>query len=295
MLFRPGRLNGIGACQLIAPLAEEATANLQLRIDSMNLKTSPVLVGPAEWMQKYSEFGIYPGAILPEDTPNDLRALKWDSDVDLSADIGNELSGRAMALLGAEGYGELSQKVRKNGEIQNVLSAADSKFDLFLFCLQEPMCEVAERIVQYHLLFDTNLNETFVGSDKKTYEITREVLEGSYRYIATATSSTATPEARLAITQAKDGVVAQYIAGVKQAPEYGPWIWHAARQTLADMGERQPEAWLPPEPPMRQAIQMLTQAGVAAPPSPQFTQPLFSNAAAGTFPANAAAGALNQQ
>src|ERR1019366_4610370 len=136
MLKRPNRLLGIGAMQLIATIQEEATANLQLTIDSMNLLMSPVLIAPYEWVEKYNTFKAYPGAILPEDVPNTLRPLEWNRSGGPGLELQEQLVNRAMGLVSAEGYGEMQQKVRKAAEIQNVMNAADVKFDLFLQILQ---------------------------------------------------------------------------------------------------------------------------------------------------------------
>lgn len=249
MLKRPNRLLGIGAMQLIAGLQEEATANLQLTIDSMNLEMSPCLISPYEWIEKYSAFTIYPGAVLPEDVPGSLRALEWRRQPNQGLELQASIVDRGMGLVAAEGYGVMQPKVRKAAEISNVMNAADVKFDLFLQVIQTPMAELAERIVSLHLQFDPLIQETFIAGAGRRVTVTPDMLRGEYRFVPTATSSTGTPEARLQITMAKLELLKEYIALMTESPpQFWPMIWHAVRSALIDMDERNPIAYIGPEP-----------------------------------------------
>jgi len=301
MLPRPNRLLGIGAMQLLATLQDEANANLQLTIDGMDLEMAPVLVAPAEWIQKYNAFSIYPGAILPEDDPNTLRTLEWGSKAEKGMELQGAIVGRGKGLVAAEGYGELQAKVRKDAEIQNVLAATDSKFDLFLQGFQSSMEELAARIVALHAQFEgEGLQESF-NYQGKQMEVSAQNMRGLYRYVPTATSTTVTPEMRLKLTQAKIQAQMGYFAALAQvmqiSPQFAPLIWHGVRQALLDMGERQPEEWIGPEPQMPQPQELpanIAQLVASGVPPQVIQQILASQGGLNTAPAGSG-GALLQQ
>jgi hypothetical protein len=304
MLKRPGRLLGIGAMQLIATIQEEATANLQLTIDSMNLEISPAMVAPYDWIDKYNAFEIYPGAILPEDVPNSLRPLEWNRNANQGLELQAALVDRGMGLVAAEGYGVMQSKVRKAAEITNVMDAADVKFDLFLQVMQTPQAELAARIVALHLKFDKQMQDTFMANGKKV-TVTPAVLRGEYRFVPTATSSTGTPESRLQITMAKIELLKEYIALITQSPpNFWANVWHGFRSALIDMDERNPVAWIGVEPQVPQApapppgqggvspgIQALIAAGVP----PQVIQQIIAGGATQGTPLGISAGAVPNQ
>lgn len=249
MIKRPNRLLGKGVCQLLQQLQDEANATVQSTIDGMNLQMSPVLIVGPDWYEEYNTFRVYPGAMLPEDMPNSIRPLDWGRNSEMGLELGAQLVQRGKGLVAARGYGEMQDKVRKAAEINNVLAAADAKFDFFLQQFQYGVAELGARLVALHLQFmGDSLSETFqtAGGNR---EITAQDLRGSFQYIPAATSSTATPEMRLQLDQAKLGVMTSYIQGLAQAPpQMLPYIWHAARTILTDLGERNPEAWIGPEP-----------------------------------------------
>jgi hypothetical protein len=111
---------------------------------------------------------------------------------------------------------------------------------------------------------------------KQQQHVTPQQLREKFRFFPTATSRTANPETRLAIAQQADAVQASYLqaktlvmAGQMQMPDL-ILVYHAKRQTLADLGIRQPETYLGPEPQIPAPAPI---PGMGAPGQPQPGQP----------------------
>ena len=207
--------------------------------------------------------------MLPEETPNEIRPLAIEGNVPLGMAAADALVQRGKGLVAAQGYGQLDAKQRKNGEMQNVLQAADAKFDLYLANFQAGKEELAARIVSLHQRFAGDQEET-IQHQGQPRAITLQAVRGQYRYIPTATSSTSTPEMRLGIAEKKQQVQTWYLQTVLQAPTpFQALLWHTARQILLDLGERQPASCIGPEP-GTPAWQVFLQAGQAG-PSPAAT------------------------
>jgi hypothetical protein len=164
-----------------------------------------------------------------------------------------QIVARGKGLVAAEGYGQLDPKQRKNGEMQNVMSAADSKFDLFLTNFMMGVEDLFKRIAALHMQYDPEWMQ----------------LRGEFKYIPTATSSTVTPQLRQQLAQAKLQAQQSYFAALMQMPpEIHPMLWHSYRTVLIDLGDRQPEAYLGPEPqtpqPVPAQVQQLVAQGMPA-------------------------------
>lgn len=298
MIRKPNRYQGVGVPQLLDGMQAEANSNLQAWINSMNMQAAPVLIGSQEWITKYSKFKIYPGAVIPETFPNELRPLEFPGHANDFGVIQGLIKSRADGLIAAPGYGELTDKVRKNGEIQNVLQATNTKFSLFLQNFQMGLIGVAQRIVLYWLHFE------------QQSPMTLGELTSRFRFVPVATLQTATPEARLQLAQAQQASQLQYFGSMAQMPpQVWPFLWHGAREVLSAMGARQPEQWIgpepqqpPPPPPVGVAPGMAGQPGVpgAGPPNPQLLPAILSqvaSAGAGVHPEvgpNPSAGAIQR-
>lgn len=284
ILPEPNRFLGSGVCELLSQLQEEETATIRYTIDGMNLQMSPVLLAPKTWIREFGKWSVFPGAMLPMDAPGEIAPLQWGQNATMGLELTQQIRGMAQSVIAAKGYGQLDAKQRKNGEMQNVLSATDSKFDLFLSNFQDSMAELGARIVSLEARHMGDQAQT-IQAGGRTLEISAQMLRGKFRYIPTATSSTSTPEMRLQLAQAKQGVQMQYLSSLAQAPPtIAPLLWHGARQVLLDMGERQPETWIGPEPsPEQMLMQQLppqVQALIANGVPPQVAMQMVPSATA---------------
>lgn len=271
MIRRPGRFQGKGAMQLVQPLQDESNAFSQLLMDSANLELAPAMIVPAEHFDEYRKFSIYAGAIFPEWEVNTVRPLVWPTKIPGGLEILEHLQTRAQGVISSEGFGVLQNKVRKNEEIRNVLSAAEPKFDLFLAPWNAGKAELGARIVALHMQFEgSGMNDTIKYNGKQV-EVTAGQMRGKYRYVPTGSSTTISKEMQLQIAQAKAQTqVAFFQLLANQATAmFAPYLWHGAREVLIALGEREPEQWIGQEPQSQQqpqgvnpALQALQAAGV---------------------------------
>ncbi len=253
IIKKPNRLQGIGVPQLLDGLQPEANANLQLQVLSANYRAAPCLVAPIEWLRKYSKYKVYPGAILPEDIPNELHALEWGGTEQNLIEIQSFIKNRADGLVSAPGNGELGDKVYRAAQVQNVVQAASTKFSLYLMNFQLGLIKMSQLAIINYMQF------------VKGIDITLGELKARFRFIPVATLQTATPEARLQLDQGKMQIMVQYFTLTTQFPQYAPQIWSMCAQILTDMGERDPKDKLGPEPQPPQ--QQMGMGGL--PPNPQ--------------------------
>lgn len=301
MLGRPNRFLGIGAMQLLATLQEEATANLQATIDGMNLEMTPALIVPPEYAQKYNTNEIFPGGLIIEEVMNSIRPLQWGGKAAMGLELGAALDDRASSLTAAQGWGQVNAKRPLVAEMQQVGSAVDAKFGLFLYGIGMSMEALAARIVALHLHFEgEGLNDSFTYQGQKK-EVTAQNMRGRYRYVPTATSTTVTIESRMRITQQKIALQQGYIAAMLQVPPaFQPLVWHGVRQAFLDLGERQPEAWIgkepvPPDPAAAgQAVPPFLQALIAQGVPPQVIQTAMAATQGLNQPGAGSGGALQQ-
>jgi hypothetical protein len=300
MLRVPGRFLGRGLMQLIYQEQEELTASLQFMIDSWNMEASPALFASPEWIEEYSAWKVYPGAVVPKPIGSTLEPIEWTRGALQGLELLEYVEGSAMGVASAEGYGSFQPKVRNEKETENVMGAADVKFDLILYNMMTPVAELMLWIVSLHAQFDDALSDVLkMDGEQKT--VTPETLRGEYIMTPTATSSSASPQARLAIDQAVIQAVQQYFAGMAQTPpQFLPMLWHAYRNLLQGMMIKQPESFLgpqpqPPPPTPQGAIQIptlvqaMTQQGI----QPQVIQAILQQGQ-GINPAAGASGALAQ-
>lgn len=250
MLPKADRFLGTGGCRLLAPLQDEANALLQTLLDSINIKMVPAFKTSLDWLANYGDrFQFGPGANIPVENDNDFVPIEAGGDVGLGLEVQGEIVNRGKGMVAAQGYGELQHKVRKNGEMQNVLQAADSKFSFFLSNLVRGWKELGCRILSLYQQFATEGSEWSFSRHGEAKTISTEDLRGQFRVSATATANTATPEMRLAIQQHKIQAAVQYYQLIQQVPpQFAPLVWNAFRKLFLDLGERNPEEYIGPEP-----------------------------------------------
>lgn len=247
MLFRPNRLQGLGVCQMLASIQVEATARLRNTIDGADLETSPTVIVPASQYKNLSKFGVYPGCMLPEDIPNSIRVLQWTQSSQIGWQQSQQLRNMAQSVISARGFGQINEKQPLVAEMQGIMAATDTKFDLFLFCFNITMADLAPWIIQQYA---KNANEatTLQGRNGEDIEITIEDLEKTFRYIPAATSQSSNPQIQLGQAMKKMEVTTNYFQAIQVMPQHAPQLWHAAREVLVAIGEPDPDAYLGAEP-----------------------------------------------
>lgn len=243
MLRVPGRFEGLCVPAMVESLQVEMNAALRQTIDGMNFEMSPMFyMTPQQFTQFGSKTKTFPGAVIIRENPDDVQPVQMPTRSAEGFEIHSVCYNRGKAMMSAQGLGELQPKVRKAAEIQNVMTQAVPKFDLVL---QTFNASLEDFYVKRLCLLLRYRN----GERARVSDIRRR-----FRFLPTATSRTANPETRLGIAQMADNVQASYLqaktltmAG-QMAPDDLLLVYHAKRQTLMDLGIRQPETYLGPEP-----------------------------------------------
>lgn len=254
ILPKPNKIQGHGLMGMLDALQAEANANIQLGIDASNQNVAPEVIAPEGMKDSLSKQTrgvgqvIYvsgnPGEIVPWPlNTNPMRdTLAWQQDI----------RARAKAVISAEGQGQLQSKVRKNEEVRAVESASSAKFGMYLSNFQRTVvAEIYRRMVALKFRFGgvDDEGEEFLDAQGKKQTLTSHALRGRYSIVATGTSLTHSPEARVEVGQQKQGIMVGYFqATTTLPPQTHKYFWHGAREQLFDLGERNPESWIGPEP-----------------------------------------------
>lgn len=255
LLRIPNRFLGHSICSLTWQLQAEMTANLRFALDSMNYQVSPVLKVSERWMQRYTQFRVYPGAQLPwAESKDEIEPLLFPPTNQYAFQAQQYLEGRAKSLVSAQGYGDLSPKVRKAAEIQNVMAAVQTKFALFVQTFQQSFPELARRMIVLWSWFKFGESDTFAAGPE-VMQITGEDLEGQFIYLPTGSSQAATPEQRAAIAEKR-------LALVRSSPLYQMKLaagdmgieYRLLTDTLSAYDTPNPEALIGPPPPPPQPM-----------------------------------------
>jgi hypothetical protein len=253
MLRKPGRNQGHFVNQMLDSIQAEINAEIRFGIDSMNLTSCPAQYVEETDGSNLNKYEIFPGAMIPVRNINGIKPVDWNrSGGREQLAYTQYLQSRAQALVSSDGSSRLSQKVRKNQEIEAVEQAKQSKFGLFLSQFNESfLCEAARRLLSV-TLEQGNMEddgETFI-LDGKPHTVTQQALKGRYLIVPTATSSTASPEARIAISEQKKKFSDEYILAKAKGvpPDDLKYLWHSTRQVLLALEEPYPEAWIGDEP-----------------------------------------------
>lgn len=253
ILPKPSKSNGHALMGILEGLQSEANANLQLSIDASNIVVSPMVIAPLKVKEDIGKTKVGPGSIVFTDFGGEIRP--WPINTNPTRDgltWQQWISSRARGLVSAEGQGQLQNKVRKNAEVQATETAAGAKFGMYLSNFQRSVVsELFRRIISLKLQFGDvdDDGEDFTDAEGHSHKLTARALRGKYNIVATGTSLTHSPEARIEISKQKQAVQVEYLgAKGKLPPEAMPLIWHGAREILFDLGERNPESWIGEEP-----------------------------------------------
>ena len=243
MLRVPGRFEGLCVPAMVESLQVEMNAALRQTIDGMNFEMSPMMyMTPTQYTQFGKQTKTYPGAVIIRESPGDVEPVVMPARSAEGFQIHSLCYNRGKAMMTAQGLGELQPKVRKAAEIQNVMSQAVPKFDLVLQTFNQTLEDFYVKRLCLILRYRQNVRV-------RPFELRRR-----FRFLPTATSRTANPETRIAIAQQADNIQASYLqaktlamAG-QMAPDDLVLVYNAKRQILMDLGIRQPETYLGPEP-----------------------------------------------
>lgn len=271
---KPRRVQGHGLMGVLEGLQSEANATIQQAIDSTNIIMSPAVLAHESDQESLGKATFGPGAVIYVKDPSAI--LPWPINTNPTRDgltwLG-DIRARAKAIVSAEGQGQLQNKVRKAAEVQAVETASSAKFGMYLSNFQRTVVsELFRRIISLKLQFgDVDEDgEDFVDAAGHSHKLTARALRGKYSIVATGTSLTHSPEARVQVNTQKAAIQTGYVGAMVQGmpPKFLKLLWHGAREQLFDLGDRNPESWIgeePEDPP--------PDAPVAAPGGPQGGQP----------------------
>lgn len=245
---------GMSLMGILDAIQTEANANIQFTVDMMNLTATPCFKGPKEEGNNFNKAQVQPGGFVGFTNPDLVTPLEWDhSGVRDGMAWTQDLRARATSLVSAQGQGQLQNKVRKAGEIQNIETQAAAKFGLYLTNFQRTcVAPLFQRLIALKAQFGSvdDDGEDFVDSEGHPQTLTTKALKGKYNIVAVGTSLTHSPESRIEINKQKQAIQTPYLMAVmnKMPPQILKLAWHASREMLFDLGERNPEAWIGEEP-----------------------------------------------
>lgn len=263
---RPNRLQGHCVPSMLNALQAEANANLRMGIDSMNVYMQPMMKVRRDSPAFLERWIVQPGGKVGVDMMDDIEPLVLDKGARDALPIQQDIRNRAKGLVAAEGAGEMDTKVRKAAEVVNVQMQADLKGGHYLQCFCWGLVEWAEqRAAITRMRMDGEQKFRYQGRE---WTLTAQVLEKRFKVAAAATSQTQNPQTRLEIGRARYETMRQYWTDVAMASQSGNfdvivYLWHGARDVLRDMGTRDPESLIGPDP-TQQVQQMKVQAAQAA-------------------------------
>ena len=256
MIDEPNRFDGIGLMRLLETLQAEATANLRWTVDSLTFTLAPVTLVEESDFEKFSSFSVYPGAKIPYSQGNEPKALVWPQSAQGGMSLAQYYDNKMHSIVSAEGYGELQPKVRKEAEINAMSAAVSAKFGLYLQTFNEGIAPLAAWIISLYAQYAQPEQPTaFLDSTGREMKITQKQLCKRFRYIATQTTQSATPQMRLAQAQT-------IVQEMRQSPLYLQALqnndlrleWNLMALLLRSQGQRSPEVWIGPEPPEPQPM-----------------------------------------
>lgn len=239
---------------MLEGLQAEANANIQFTVDAMNLTMCPTLFGPKSEIENIQKGKVQPGSYIGLDVPRtEIGPLEWDkSPLREGLYWQGDIRNRAQSLTSAQGQGQLQSKVRKQAEIDNLQQQVSAKFGMYLSNFQRTVvAPLFQRmaLLKYQFGDVDEDGEEFLDKEGKPQKLTAHALMGKYNIVASGTSLTYSPEARIEVAKQKQQVQQQYLLGTVQLPpDKLPLLWHGARELLFDLGERNPEAWIGDEP-----------------------------------------------
>lgn len=275
MLRRPGRLMGHCLPEILEPFQTELTATHRAAIDTYNLTLSPAVVVPTGKARQFTKTRIKPGAVYELDDPTQAVPLKLDSSgVQAGMAIAQDIRARAAQVASSQ-TAQLQPKVRKAIEVQAAAATQDTKFDLYLSTI---LGTVNSGIPRAFLLTMASAmaflgddgDETYAG--KENVRVETEDLKKAYKFIPHASTEMANPEARLQNTMLRQQVANAYLQMMASAPPHILYYaYHSHARALENLGVRDVENWIGPQPPdpdmlaqMQQQMMMQMAQGVAA-------------------------------
>lgn len=259
----PGCLYGMSLGDWLEQLQQVMTENIRSHSENLAYESKPTLVAPEEWLEDYGNWEVGAGRILPEKVMGSLRPLVWARSSRDNLEAQTYYQSRAQGVVSASGYGSVQPKVRKNAEIQNVLSAVDAKFGLILANFHQSHPEMYAWCME--LLLGHMDEAVTLRAGSQVLELTADQLQGQFRYIPTATASSSSPEQRLQRDMAAKQVQNEYFAASQAStPDRWRLLWHSARSVLLNMEIRDPENWLGAEPAEFESMSDILQREMAA-------------------------------
>ena len=271
---KPWRMQGKSVVSRLEALQKEATGCLRYMMDVANLDACPVILRPKKSQARQKPFRAFPGAeYLYETSPAEIQAMVWDKAGPqlLMANLA-DLRATAQRLISVEGANtNLGGIQRQDAEMAFAGAGMSSKNTLYLSVLSEGLEKLYAKVLEVwaqHLGAD---GEEIAAGGEASITISPAMLRSRFRLVPHINTSGASAQERRAMTEAKvqaQGIWLQALTG-GLPPQLAPLVYHASRRMLEELGERDVEAWLGPEPqvlpPMGSAMPEAGGNGAVAP------------------------------
>jgi len=253
ILTRPGEFLSYCIPQILDSFQCEATANIRLTIDSMNLQITPAWLAQESVKDQNQHNSMFPGAVFTyKKSPDEFQPIQQPQTWVDGLQMDQHLSQEADKLVTAGGFGALPNKSRKAAEIQQVQAAAASKFDMYLSFFQFGIVEFVQSMVALCMEHMDDTGEEFMDETNHKQSVKPADLRGKYIYQAVGSGQTANPEVRLQQAQLADKATIEYWTVAAQMQQVRPdvvkYLWAAKRMYLLDLGIPRPEEYIGPEP-----------------------------------------------
>lgn len=254
ILPKPDKIQGYGLMGMLEGMQSEANANVQLSIDSSNLVVAPMVIVEASEHEDIVKQKTGPGAVIKVKDPK--AVAPWPINTNPTRDgltWQQWIDNQAQGIVSAEGQGSYQPKVRKAAEVQATEMASSAKFSMYLENFQRTVTsEVYRRMIALKLQFgDVDEDgEDFVDPEGHARKLTARALRGKFNVVATGTSLTHSPEARIDVAKQIQAIQGPYVqAAMGGMPaKFLKLLWHSSRELIMDLGKRNPEMYIGDEP-----------------------------------------------
>lgn len=277
VIDKPNRLLGEGIVSILTSTDDEMTSIVRFGINNMNLEASPMMSVAESWLARYSKWTVAPGRFMPRQASDPVgpKPVVWDvKSQQLIMPWLQYLDAKAGRLAASQSVNSaMAGRVRKAAEIHFAEQMQQTKFDLFLACIQRGVKDTF-RIMSAILLqqMGESGETVFDRSTGRQVTVTPSELKGKFRFLPQASSDSVSPAQRLARQQTITQVVIQYWQGLPQFAQMGATsYWYALNHRLLVLsGERSPERYMGPEPEQQQGAPPMMPG---MPGAPQGVQP----------------------
>lgn len=259
----PNRLMGRCIPQMLDALQSEATCLLRTKINVAEFDSQPVILKPESMRQDQDAREAFPGAewFYRGMNPDVVKPVSWPvNSLTFLVQSISDLRQRAADVLGAgEGITQLAPQRKSATEVNQVGTNAAVRKDAFLQTFLMYLRRQYKMIFRLWIAHMSDSGED-VQTAKGIIHIDKSDLADKFIFTPNANTAAGNPQLRKAMTDAKVAVLFQYIQALMTfPPNFHPMLYHAARRSLSELGERSIEQWIGKEPQEGDATSTLMQ------------------------------------